>query len=192
MKNAKHDILTSIISKYVLPAKKLHPLTAESMIWHFSRLCDEEISETRLIEAFISMNYLPIGDQYSPKFKIRFIRDKHVDGLFDYYDTSTCQSELLQHLIQNACDNSDMRIRSFCDYAIHQSELCDEEVTDNDVIDYLQWLTRHAPSPKSTLAAVSLYQLSQTNHDIVMNLTPDQLQFIRENPHLQLNTKICK
>ena len=192
MKDTKHDILTSLIDRYVRPSATLFPLSAESMLWFFERLYGDELKETEQIDAFIARDYKAYGKRESPQFKIRFIRDKHVDGLFDYYDSSNCQSQHLKSLIFNARDNNNPRIKEFCDFAIHQTELCDENLTDKDVIDYLQWMARHTPSPSSTLAAVILYQMSLYDDSIIMNLSPDQLQFIRENPELQLNTRQCK
>ena len=181
-----------MIDRYVRPSTTLFPLSAESLLWFFECLCGNDLKETELVDAFISRQYKAYGKRYSPQFKIRFIRDKHVDGLFDYYDSSDCQSQQLRCLIDNARSNNNLRIKEFCDFAIHQTELCDENLTDKDVIDYLQWMSRHTPSPSSTLAAVILYQMSLYDDSIMTSLSSDQIQFIRENPDLQLKIRQCK
>lgn len=181
-----------MIDRYVRPSTSLFPLSAESLLWFFERLYGNELKETELVDAFNSRQYKAYGKRESPQFKIKFIRDKHVDGLFDYYDSSDCQSQQLKCLIDNARSNNNLRIKEFCDFAIHQTELCDENLTDKDVIDYLQWMSRHTPSPSSTLAAVILYQMSLYDDSIMMSLSSDQLQFIRENPDLQLKIRQCK
>ncbi len=54
MKDTKHDILTSLIDRYVRPSATLFPLSAESMLWFFERLYGDELKETELIDAFIA------------------------------------------------------------------------------------------------------------------------------------------
>lgn len=181
-----------MINKYVESSPKPFQLSLESLVWFFSRFCDEEITENELADTLMAMSYQVCQRGCDIFFYIKFIRDIRTEGLFDYYDTSECDSYLLKTLIYNAVNNEDTRMRQFCDYAIHQAELCSTNVNDNDIIDYLQWMSRHSPSPKSTLAAVTLSQLSMYHENMIMNLSPDQLQFIRENPDLKLDTKICK
>jgi hypothetical protein len=114
--------------------------------------------------------------------KFKFVRDYRVSGLFDVYDEQLTESNHLRCLIHNAQYNEDERMRNFCDYVIRQKEMCETNITDDDVIEYLLWLARHTPSPRSTFAATSLYHLI----NVEGNLTADQMQFVRENPHLAL------
>jgi hypothetical protein len=192
MNDTKNDILASVIGKYVVASKDLYPLSSESLVIFFYNLCKIKITEQELIDCFIRFGYQPHIEGGCTKFKIKFIRDIHSNELIDYYDVSMCQSNFLKFLIYNALYNTSCRMKTFCNYIIRQPELCDPNVDDDSVIEYLQWLCRHTPSPKSTFAAVTLYQLSSIRHNNVYHISADQMQFIRENPDLKLNLKICK
>src|SRR5574344_26495 len=193
MKNTRNnDILATVISKYVIASEDIYPLSAESLVFFFCRLCETEITEKELTYGLVSFGFHRMTDCGCTKFRIKFRRDIRIGVLFDYYDTSTCQSEFRKCLIQNAQHNTSCRMKTFCKYVIHQPELCEPDIDDNEVMDYIQWLCRHTPSPKSTFAAVVLYQLSSIKNDHTYFISPEQMQFIRENPDLKLNINICK
>jgi len=64
-----------------------------------------------------------------------------------------------------------------------QREMLSMDVTDNDVEDYLYWLSCHTSSPKSTFAALILVLMEPSYYD---RIATEQQQFIRENPSLIL------
>lgn len=183
----------------MIPAKALFPLCAESLSVNMSRILSCPLSEDLLIAVLRDASYSPYRnksslwteyDNVSPRFKVRFVRDARTAGLFDYYDETLCSSLFLKCLIRNALENDNSRMRSFCDFAVHQPELCESGISNGDVIEYLQWLSSHTPSPKSTMAAVAIYYLAKEYESDIFHinkrLSPDQLQFIRENPDLKL------
>ena len=116
-------------------------------------------------------------------FKIRFVRDIHTRGLFSYYDTSLCKSNILKRIIRNAKDNTERRVRDFCWYVNTSPDICTIDISDDEITEYIMWLSKHTSSPRSTMAALLLFYLDIRFANI---LSPDQLQFIRENPNLKI------
>jgi len=183
-----------IIRDYVETGEgiKMYPLSSESMAGQMSRLAKESVSEKQLIDLFRKAGIKPFRDNGKPWnestgecawFKMRFKRDETTIGLFDLFDETLTDSEWLKIIIRNAKDNPDSRMRRICRYVNEQRDMINKDITDNDVEDYLQWLATHTPSPKSTLAAMLLSRIEPTQYD---RLTPDQQQFVRENPQMQL------
>ena len=196
MRNRTMEDISEILDRYIMPAKQLFQLSSESLVQPVSRLVDDDISESDLIEALDMIGYKPyisndiVWDQeYSvpAHFKIKFIRDTQTIGLYSPYDKSLCKSRLLKCIILNACYNEEKCIRDFCRYMNRQQDMCSMDISDDQVTDYLKWMVMHTPSPKSTYAAVVLYFLNRAESYI---LSPDQLQYIRENPNLLMKTHI--
>lgn len=184
--------LDEILDRYVIPAKQLFPLSAESLTHHLCTIANGNISEEDLIYSFSNIGYQPyiskdmIWNNGCPGpvwFKIRFVRDIHTRGLFSYYDTSICKSNILKRIIRNAKDNPERRIREFCWYVNTSPDICTVDVSDDEIIDYIMWLSKHTSSPRSTMAALLLFYLDIRFANII---SPDQLQFIRENPNLKI------
>lgn len=171
--------LEDIITRYARKSQRTFPLRSETLAWILSQLYHCEIDEKEIDVAFARIGIAPSDNGL---YKMYFERDWHVMGLFDFYDSNLTSSTHLKCLINNAIKNPDHRMRHFCDYIIHCREMCVKDLNDDDVIEYLLWLARHTPSPKSTFAATVLYSLIKAES----GLSPDQLQFVRENPELRL------
>lgn len=184
--------LSEILDRYVMPAKQLFPLCSESLTHHLCTIANDYISEEDLIYSFNNIGYKPYiskdmmwnnGCPGPAWFKIRFVRDIHTRGLFSYYDTSLCKSNILKRIIRNAKDNTERRVRDFCWYVNTSPDICTIDVSDDEITEYIMWLSKHTSSPRSTMAALLLFYLDIRFANI---LSPDQLQFIRENPNLKI------
>ena len=184
--------LSQILDQYVIPAKHLFPLCSESLAHHLCTIANDSISEEDLIYSLGNIGYRPyiskdmIWNKGCPGpiwFKIRFVRDVHTIGLFSYYETSICKSNILKRIIRNAKENPVMLVRKFCWYVNTSPDICAIDISDDEVIDYIMWLSKHSASPRSTMAALLLFYLDIRFANI---LSPDQLQFIRENPNLKI------
>jgi len=187
-----------IIHQYVETGKGigLYPLSSESLAGQMQRLTGEGVSEKQLISLLKKEGIEPLDDDGRPWeestrqcawFKMRFKRDETTIGLFDFFDDALTDSEWLKTIIINAKANPDSRMRRICRYVNEQREMVNIGTHDNDVEEYLQWLATHTPSPKSTMAAMLLCRIDKRQYD---RLTPDQQQFVRENPQMQLVGKV--
>lgn len=199
MENTVTESQYAVIDRYIIPADSIFPLCSESLLFFFKRITGSVITEAELIECLANLGYSPLlrnGKPWSGAgvpawFRLRFVRDDATRGLFDYLDSSLCGSHCLSFVISNATLNRDKRMRDFCQSIVRTPNLCHRDVTDADVTEYLRWVSRHAPSSKSAFAATLLYYMSDDHEWIDHNLSPEQLQFIRENPNLKLTTTPC-
>lgn len=192
MKRLTIEQLGEILDRYIIPARTLFPLCSESLAPFFSRITGEGISECDAIDALSGIGYTPLVSNDMPWtesynkpawFKICFVRDEKTIGLFDFFDSGLCSSVYLKRIIFNAKENENKRILAFCRSICTDMEMCRQNMTDDDVAEYLLWLSGHCPSPKSTFAALVLCYLDNKYSDSV---SADQLQFMRENPDIIL------
>lgn len=185
--------LSAIIDSYVMPADTIFPLCSESLTYFLGRIAGATVGEEQLVECLSILGYKPLTQCGAPRvgigrpawFRIRFVRDEATAGLFGYFDETLCGSRYLRFILSNAKCNTDRRMRDFCSWLACVPELCRRDIADADVIDYLGWLARHAPSTKSSFAATLLYYMSDSHDWTDKNLSADQQQFIRENPSLK-------